>query len=134
MSHSPKLADTPDLAKAAEAFLLEVSQAIAEHQGATAESAKEITRAWMRLAQEGLHRTMAILDELLRSESLPSVAEIQSRILRENMDALVKDSFRLAELASKAAQEASTRLGVERSYLSKLAHRGEPPDYAADNE
>ena len=134
MSHSPKLADTPDLAKAAEAFLLEASRAIAEHQGATAESAKEITREWMRLAQEGLHRNMAILDELLRAESLPSVTEIQSRILRETMDALVEDSFRLAELASKAAQEASTRLSVGRSYMSKLAHMGEPPDYSADNE
>ena len=89
---------------------------------------------WIRLAQEGLHRNMVLLDELLRAETLPSVADIQSRILRENMDTIVKDSFRLAELASKAAQEASALLSVERSYLSKLAHRGEPPDYSSDNE
>src|SRR3954469_20025731 len=123
MSHSPKLADTPDLAKAAEAFLLEASRVITKHQGATAESAKEITREWMRLAQEGLHRTMVILDELLRGESLPRFPGIQSPILRETMDALVKDSFRLAELAAKAAQDASARLSVERSFMSKLAHR-----------
>ncbi len=134
MSDPTKLLDVPGLAQAAEAFALEASRAIAEHQGATAESAREIAREWMRLAQEGLHRHMVLLDELLRAESLPSVAEIQIRILRESMDTIVKDSFRLAELVSKAAQQATARLSVERSYLSKLAHMGEPPDYGADND
>ena len=104
----------PDLAKAAEAFFLEASRAIAEHQGAAAESAKEITREWMRLAQEGLHRNMAILDELLRAESSPSVTEIQSRIPRESMDVLVKDSFRLrrAGLESGSRGEYATGRGA----------------------
>jgi hypothetical protein len=133
MSDPTKLLDVPGLAKAAEALALEASRAISEHQGATAESAREIAEEWMRLAQEGLRRHMALLDELLRAESLPSVAEIQIRILRETMDTIVRDSFRLAELASKAAREAASRVSVQRSYLSKLAHMGEPPDYGADN-
>jgi len=104
-----------------------------QQHAAMMEAAQGIAREWMQLAREGLQRNMLLFDELARSQTLPDAAEVQSRILRDNMDTIVRDTLRIVELAVKAAQDANaTRAGL-RPERSSLAHGGEPRDYGADN-
>jgi phasin family protein len=134
MSEPTKITDAASLAKAAEDFALEASRVLREHQGASMESARQMAQEWMHLAEDGLKRNLALLTELAQARSAQTAVEIQSRIVRENMDTLMKDSARLAELISKANQDAAARLSVRRAVMSRIAHQGEPPDYGADNE
>ena len=94
MSDPAKPSDVPDLTKAAEAFVREATRVLAEHQGGAGQSAQEIANEWVRLAQAGLQRNLTLLTELVQARSPQTVTDVQSRILRENMDALVQDSAR----------------------------------------
>ena len=82
-----------------------------------AECAQEITSAWSRYAEDVMRHTSEASRALLRSRTLSEMLEVQAKLLRDNMQAFLDHSVKIAEAASRMAarpfealQETSTDL------------------------
>jgi hypothetical protein len=65
--------------------------------------AQEITAAWARYAQEVLRHTSEASEALLRARSFTEMLEVQANLLRNNMQAFMDQSTRIASAASRMA-------------------------------
>jgi hypothetical protein len=113
--------------------------AVAEHNAALGKSAERFAQEWMHVAGENFERNLRLFTELSQARSLPDLAEVQARILREMTEFMQANAKRMTEAALHAMQQAGTHVSdsasvAARALRSGLAHKGEPPDYAADNE
>ena len=70
---------------------------------AVAECTQEITAAWTRYAEEVMRHTSEASQALLRARTFTEVLEVQAKLLRENMQAFLDQSVRIAESASRMA-------------------------------
>ncbi len=70
---------------------------------AVAECTQEITAAWTRYAEEVMRHTSEASQALLRARTFTEILEVQAKLLRENMQAFLDQSVRIAELASRMA-------------------------------
>ena len=70
---------------------------------AIAECTQEITAAWTRYAEEVMRHTSEASQALLRARTFTEIMELQAKLLRENMQAFLDQSVRLAESASRIA-------------------------------
>lgn len=70
---------------------------------AMADCAQEITAAWTRCAEEVMRHTSEASRAWLRSRSFSEILEVQARLLRDNMQAFLDQSQRVAEAASRMA-------------------------------
>jgi hypothetical protein len=70
---------------------------------AVAECAQEITAAWARYAEEVMRHTSEASQALLRARTFNEMLEVQAKLLRENMQAFLDQSVRIAESASRMA-------------------------------
>jgi hypothetical protein len=70
---------------------------------AIAESAQEITAAWARYAEEVMRHTSEASQALLRARTFNEMLEVQANLLRDNMQAFLEQSARIAEAASRMA-------------------------------
>src|SRR5690348_2196319 len=67
---------------------------------AVAECTQEITAAWTRYAEEVMRHTSEASQALLRARTFTEILEVQAKLLRENMQAFLDQSVRIAESAS----------------------------------
>jgi hypothetical protein len=70
---------------------------------AVAECTQEITAAWTRYAEEVMRHTSEASQALLRARTFTEILEVQAKLLRENMQAFLDQSARIAESASRMA-------------------------------
>jgi hypothetical protein len=70
---------------------------------AVAECTQEITTAWARYAEEVMRHTSEASQALLRARTFTEILEVQAKLLRENMQAFLDQSVRIAESASRMA-------------------------------
>ena len=64
---------------------------------AVAECTQEITAAWTRYAEEVMRHTSEASQALLRARTFTEILEVQAKLLRENMQAFLDQSVRIAE-------------------------------------
>lgn len=67
---------------------------------AVADCAQEITAAWARYAEEVMRHTSEASRALLRARTFNEMLEVQAKLLRDNMQAFLDQSVRVAESAS----------------------------------
>ncbi len=72
-----------------------------------AQGAQDISSEWIKLAGNRLQRNLQGLQELAHCRTVPEVVSIQSRLLRENMEQMLSNSRRIAEISLQVASEAS---------------------------
>jgi hypothetical protein len=70
---------------------------------AVTECAREITAAWARYAEEVMQHTTEASRALLRARTFSEMLEVQAKLLRDNMQAFLDQSVRVAESASRMA-------------------------------
>ena len=68
-----------------------------------AECAQEITTAWTRYAEEVMRHTSDASQALLRARTFTEILEVQAKLLRENMQAFLDQSVKIAESAGRMA-------------------------------
>jgi hypothetical protein len=81
-----------------------VAASAAQRSGsALAECTQEITAAWVRYAEEVMRHTSEASQARLRARTFIEILEVQAKLLRENMQAFLDQSVRIAEAASRMA-------------------------------
>ena len=68
-----------------------------------AEGVQEVTNAWARYAEEIMRQTSEASRALIECRSLTEMFEIQSRLLRGNLEAFLDQSTKIAEIAGRMA-------------------------------
>jgi hypothetical protein len=67
------------------------------------ECTREITAAWARYTEEVMRHTSEASQALLRARTFNEMLEVQAKLLRDNMQAFLDQSVRIAESASRMA-------------------------------
>jgi hypothetical protein len=67
------------------------------------ECAQEVTAAWARYAEEVMRHTTEASQALLRAGTFNEMLEVQAKLLRDNMQAFLDQSVRIAASASRMA-------------------------------
>ncbi len=80
-----------------------VASAAQRSGSAVAECTQEIASAWARYAEEVMRHTSEASQALLRARTFTEILEIQAKLLRDNMQAFLDQSVKIAELASRMA-------------------------------
>lgn len=88
-------------------------EAIAETSTVLAQGYQDISREWSNLVQNRFQRNLNGFNELWRCRTLPDLAAVQSRLLRENLELLVNNSRRLAEMSVQVADQATQKIAEE---------------------
>jgi len=70
---------------------------------ALAECTQVITAAWARYAEQVMRHTSEASQALLRARTFTEILEVQAKLLRENMQAFLDQSVKIAESASRMA-------------------------------
>ena len=70
---------------------------------ALANGAQEITSAWARYAEDLMRNTSEASQAFLRARNFPEILEVQTRLLRNNLQTFLEQSARVAEAASRMA-------------------------------
>jgi hypothetical protein len=76
---------------------------VVRSSSAFAESAQEITTAWAHYAEEVMRHTSEASRALLRARTFSEMLEVQAKLLRDNMQAFLDQSAKIAEAASRMA-------------------------------
>jgi len=76
---------------------------LAQSNPAVADCAQEIIAAWARYAEEIMHHSTEASRALLRSRSFSEILEIQTQLLRGNLQAFLDHSLKVAGAASRMA-------------------------------
>src|SRR5690242_11861459 len=87
---------------------LELMKRLAETLASSVREASSETADWTRQAAE---RQAAAMREITQARSLEEVLDIQNRYTRENLQALLDLSAKVARLSADKADEASGQLG-----------------------
>jgi phasin family protein len=81
-----------------------------------ARGAQDISREWAKLAGERMQRNLEGLKELAHCRTVPDLISLQTRLARENMEHMLNNSRRIAEMSFEVVSEASQVAGrVEES-------------------
>ncbi len=116
----------------------EAVAAITQHNATLGKSAERYAQEWMQAARESFERNLSLFTELSWARTMPDLAVVEARILREMTEAMQANARRMTDALMEAVRDASTQVDdssiTARALRSGLAHKGEPPDYAADNE
>ena len=98
-------------------------KAIAECNAVLAQGFKDISREWASLTQDRLQRNLDGFNALLRSRSWPDLVAAQSSLARDNLELLVTNTRRLAELSIEVANEAAEKIAAEAEESTKRLRR-----------
>ena len=98
-------------------------EAVAEASTVLAQGIQEISREWMSLAQDRFQRNLDGFDELLRCRTTPDFIAVQSDLMRENLELLVHNSRRLAEMSVQVADQAAQTIAAQAGEDAKRARR-----------
>jgi Phasin protein/Hemerythrin HHE cation binding domain len=88
-------------------------QAIARSNRILAGGAGTITLEWFGLRQERLLKNLEGLTDLLSCRTMPDFASLQSSLVQSNVERMLENSQRLAQLTAQVAQEATQTLTAQ---------------------
>ncbi len=98
-------------------------KAIAECNAVLVRGFQDISREWASLAQDQLQRNLDAFNAVLRSRSWPDLVAAQSSLARDNLELLVTNTRRLAELSIGVASEAAEKITAEAEESAKRLRR-----------
>lgn len=82
---------------------------------------QDLSREWFSLTQERLQKNLDDFGVLARCQSLPDVMAAQSTIMRHNLEQTIEGTRRIAEVATRVANEAGQALKAETKKASRVA-------------
>jgi hypothetical protein len=82
-------------------------QAIARSNTILARGAGTIALEWFGLRQERLLKNLDGINDLLACRSMPDLVNLQSSLMRQNVEQMIGNSQRLAQISAQVAQEAT---------------------------
>ena len=85
-------------------------QAMLESTTIIADGLQELSGEWLRFTQERVQQNMDHLDQLLGCRSPHEYLALQTRIARENFEALLQSARRASERSSQSADEAARKM------------------------
>jgi hypothetical protein len=88
-------------------------QTIARSNRILAGGAGTITLEWFGLRQERLLKNLEDMTDLLNCRTLPDFVSLQSALVRGNVERMIENSQRLAQLTAQVAQEATRTLTAQ---------------------
>ncbi len=88
-------------------------QTIARSNRILAGGAGTITLEWVGLRQERLLKNLERMTDLLNCRTLPDFVSLQSALVRGNVERMLENSQRLAQLTAQVAQEATRTLTAQ---------------------
>src|SRR5918911_167173 len=94
-------------------------KAIAECNAVLAQGFQDISREWASLTQDQLQKNLDGVNALLRARSWPDLVAAQSSLARDNLELLVTNTRRLAELSIEVATEAAQKITAEAKGAAK---------------
>ncbi len=87
-------------------------QAIARSNRILARGAGTIALEWFGLRQERLLKNLDAVNELLACRSVPDLVSLQGSLVRQNVEQMIGNSQRLAQISAEIAQEATRTIMV----------------------
>jgi phasin family protein len=100
--------DTRDLADQASRNL----QAIAQSGTILARGVQDVSQQWMSMTQDRLQKNLDGFNALTRCRSVPDAVAVQSSLVRNNLEQMLENGRRLAELSIRIAEEASRTINT----------------------
>jgi phasin family protein len=85
-------------------------QAMLESTTIVADGLQELSGEWLRFAQERLEKNMEHFDQLLSCRSPHEYLALQTRIARDNFEAMLQSTRRAAERSSRSADQAVRKM------------------------
>jgi hypothetical protein len=82
-------------------------QAIARSNRILARGAGTIALEWFGLRQERLLKNLDAVNDLLACRSMPDLVSLQGSLVRQNVEQMIGNSQRLAQISAQVAQEAT---------------------------
>jgi phasin family protein len=82
---------------------------------------QDLSREWFSLTQERLQKNVEDFGVLARCQSLPDFMAAQSTIMRHNLEQTIEGTRRIAEVATRVANEAGQTLKAEAKKASRVA-------------
>jgi phasin family protein len=82
---------------------------------------QNLSREWFSLTQERLQKNVDDFGVLARCQSLPDFMAAQSAIMRHNLEQTIEGTRRIAEVATRVANEAGQTLKAEPKKTSRAA-------------
>ncbi len=96
---------------------------VAEASTVLAQGIQEISREWMSLAQDRFQRNLDGFGELLRCRTLPDFIAVQSGLMRDNLEQMLSNSRRIAELSVQVTEQAAQKIAAQGRENEKRARR-----------
>jgi phasin family protein len=85
-------------------------QAMLESTSIIADGLQDLSGEWLRFAQERLEQNMEHLDQLFGCRSPHEYIALQTRIARENLEAMLQSARRASERSTRTADEAVRKM------------------------
>ena len=85
-------------------------QAVVESTSLVAEGMQDVSGEWLRFAQDRMEQNMEHFDQFLSCRNPHEYVALQTRILRENFDALMQTTRRASERIAQTADEATRKM------------------------
>jgi len=82
---------------------------------------QDLSREWFSLTQERLQKNLDDFGVLARCRSLPDIMAAQGTIMRHNLEQTIEGTRRIAEGATRVANEAGQTLKAETKKASRVA-------------
>ncbi|WP_052954821.1 phasin family protein [Microvirga vignae] len=98
-------------------------RAAAQSSTAFARGLQEVSREVVDRSQQRLQRNLDGLQALARCRSITDVVEVQSSLLRDNLEQTVENSRRIAELTIQMAEEATRTVTVQAEKTAERVSR-----------
>jgi phasin family protein len=81
-----------------------------ESNGVVLSASKDLTREWLDITRSVMEHSMSHSDGFLRCRTPQDFFELQTRLMRENLNAVLNGTKRMAEISARAAQEATAKM------------------------
>jgi phasin family protein len=98
-------------------------EAIAECNTVLARGFQDISREWVSLAQDRLQKNLDGFNALLRCRSLQDMIAVQSTLVRDNLEQMLGNGRRIAEMSVQVANEAAQKITAQAEENAKRARR-----------
>lgn len=85
-------------------------QAVIESSTVVAGGVQNVSSEWMRFLQERTEQNLKTLDELMKCRTVSDCVPIQTRMVRDNVEAFLQSVRRASELSTKVADDAVKRM------------------------
>jgi len=85
-------------------------QAMLESTTIVADGLQDLSGEWLRFAQERVEQNMAHLDQLLGCRSPHEYLALQTRIARDNFEAMLQSARRVSERSTRSADDAVRKM------------------------